>query len=173
MKLDKYKDYLVGFVLIVVGIYLMVGKNVVTGVVISETDVELAKADTYLRFLGLLLTIASAAMVLSSVIKGFRAKKEAEPAGEEGPDSVSKWFVVGFFVGAIVFALLIKVIGFFFDTLWFAFALSLYLQIREQGIDLHDKKALGTAALKSLIYALILDVALYLAFTKILKVKLP
>ena len=173
MKMNKYKDYIAGVLFGAVGVYLLVSKKIVKGINMFNVSAEipLTKADTYLRMLGGLLLLLSVCLLVSTFIK---QKKNPDRNGENTPiNKMNLFYTVGFFAAIVIYALLIDVIGFFFDTLWFSFLFSFALRIKELGISFQDKKALSSAALNCLIYSLILDGALIAIFTFVLKVQLP
>lgn len=170
MKSDKFKDYIVGLIFAILGVFLVTSKKIVKGINMSVTDIPLAKADTYLRTLGGILTFLSVCLIVSAFVK---QRKENGESKAKVLDRKTMLFTAGFFAAIIVYALLIKTIGFFFDTLWFTFLFSFALRIKELGLDIKDRKALTPVAVKSLIYALCLDGALIAIFTYVLKVTLP
>ena len=150
-------------VMALVGLYVTFGKNVITGKTFGTESMPLAaRADVYLRVLGGLLLVLSLVLMARALCRNEKTqKKEIPPVA-----------VIGAIL-LIVFALIVKPLGFFVSASVLVAAWTFIFRVKEYHIDRNDKKALAKAAGISIAFALIIVAVLQLAFTHLLGVRLP
>ena len=168
MKIIRNKrDFILGIISMGIGLFVLLSDNIVKGFSLFQTQIWLSKADSYLRILGGLLAFVSLIVILRSFVQTAETKKENKEKGR------FDYVVLISFSAFFLYMLLLKTIGFIPDTIWLIALISFMLRARETHLDWHNRKALLKAILISVIYSVILVLAISFVFTTWLSVRLP
>ena len=160
MKVNR--DSVLGIVLLGIGAYIVFGKNVVVGKLISLNDIYLARADVYLRGLGILLCLLSGILIVRSLLTHDNA--EAQKAIQiPGVVLIS-------IVSLVLFAVFLPAVGFMVSGTVFCSAITAAYWFKEKGIVFADRQKVARVLLASLVYGLLVTFVLKTVFTKFLGV---
>lgn len=162
-KVVNKRDLCSSIVLAAIGLYITFGKNVVTGKTFGADSYPMAaRADVYLKALGLALMLLSLALLVRSLRANKAATKKDIPM-------VAK---IGA-VSLVVYTLILKPLGFFISSVLLIAVWTFMFRLKEYHIDLKDKKAVLKTLGIAFIFAIIVVTVLQLAFTELLGVRLP
>ena len=159
-------DLLLGLMMGALGVFLLVSDKVVTGKS-NGMGGFWAQASTYIQLLAVIL-VALAAL---QIIYAFNFKKDGEHAAFNIPVN-REIVIVG--VCLILYALLLPKLTFFPCTLALSIITCGTFQMKENsGVGDGSRKLSKKQIISNIIYSVILTIALYVVFTKLLKCVLP
>ena len=165
-KIKNMNDLIGGALLLIVGVWLMVSKNITEGRILQSQSQGIIRADTYIRMLGGLVAFLAFLMI----VRAINFKREAETKAFEF--HISKESLCTF-LGLIGFIVLLKPVGFAVSTFLFSFFIvSLYMarEIKDKGLSRREKiKKFAFAG----VFSFVLVLVVYLIFAKVLLVMLP
>lgn len=169
--LKSTNDFVIGAVLLVLGLWVLFTKSIVTGNVVTNNSGGgiWVRPDMYVRLIGGLLAFFS----LVLMIKAINFTKSADTTGIQ---FVLSREVVYTTVALIVYVFILSRIGFAVSTfLLTSFLACLYIRKERSGegkppMTKHEiKRDLIIVA----VYSVVMDVAVYFLFTRVLHVALP
>jgi hypothetical protein len=167
-KIKSMNDLIGGILLIALGLYLCIDKNITQGRVTTGNGGIMVRPDMYLRMLGGLLVFLAVLMVVRSI----NFKKVAETAGFKFVITKENGLTA---VALVLFTIALPWIGFAISTFVLTVFLVLLYMRKEFNIRFREigkkelRKRLGT----TFVFAAILDVFVYFIFAKVLHVTLP
>lgn len=170
-KIKNRKDFALGVVMLVLGLYLLLAQGIVKGMTLLSTDITIAKAGTYVRLLGGLLVLLSGGLTLRAL--GVFGKCAADE--EENSETRKKLdpLVPLLFGALLLYMPLMSLVGFTASSMILIAWVAFWIRYREKHVDLHDKQALLKNIGIAVVYSVILVLVLELMFTKGLHVRLP
>jgi hypothetical protein len=162
-------DFLIGMVLLAVGLFVLFTDQVVQMEVVTGSGGFLARPDVYVRLMGGCLAFFSAILVLKS-FNWTRSK-----------DTKKLTFVMSREIALTVLALVVYVfvlpiIHFFAATFLLAFLLTNMFfkkEVSASETECPAKKILIRRLIVAAVYSMILTVAVYFIFSRVLMVALP
>ena len=171
LKLIKnFNDFIIGAVLLVLGLYVIFADNIVRGVIPANLPGgTLTRPDVYVRLIGGFLALCAAILV----IKSFNFERTA---------NIKRFrFVISREIVCTVLALtaytaLLTRIGFFASTFLLVFFLvAMYLRKEKigNGTPPVTKKEFIGDIIRIFVYSVLLVLTVYLIFTQVLVVALP
>jgi hypothetical protein len=167
--LKSVNDFIIGVFLFALGLFVLTTKRVMDGSV-NVTDGGIwVRPDVYVRLIGGLISLCSAILIG----KSLNFKRQAETSGFH---FVICREVVLTAAALIVYAFLLTRIGFAVSTFLLTLSLTcVYIQKEKQGGS--RPPLTGKITVKDLIiaavYSVVLDVVVWLIFSKVLHVALP
>ena len=168
--LKSTNDFVIGMIMLALGIYVLLTDDILRGPIPVVSIVHpLILPDTYVRFIGGVLTFISAILVVKSI--NFFGKSETK-----GFSFAISREVVLTVVCLVAYTALLPVIGFLVSTFLLIFSLTcIYLRGEKTG---HGKPPLTRKEIiKNLIivfvYTVLLVSFVYIIFTRVLYVDLP
>jgi hypothetical protein len=166
LAMRNKKDFALGLLSLCLGIYLLSSDGMVRGKTLFQTTSVWGEAVTYLRILGGIVTLLAVMLIVRSLLRAGDAEDKTEKH--------SFVIVIASFVLMIIYALLMPVLGFITNSLWFIAAESFLIRVKETGLTYRSERSvLLRAGAVSVLYSVILVASLYLIFTRLLKVYLP
>lgn len=169
-KIKNRKDFILGVVMLVLGLYLLLAQGIVKGMTLLSTGITIAKAATYVRLLGGLLVLLSGGLTLRALgVFGERAEDAEENSETWSLDPL----VLILFGALLLYMPLMSLVGFTASSVILIAWVAFWIRYREKHVDLHDKKALLKNIGIAVVYSVILVLVLELMFTKGLHVRLP
>lgn len=159
------KDFGFGLVSLAVSVFLLMSDGIVVGRSLFPMPSVWAKADTYVRIISTVMAVLSAILVLRSFLKG----EEGEEAQKTRIDHV----VIIFFGAMALYLVLMDALGFVINSIWLMALITFMIRMRENNVDVHDKKAVLKSVGISVLYAAILVLVASFMFSTWLKVTLP
>lgn len=159
--IKQKKDFFSGCILLLVSVYLLLGKNIAVGRTLGYMP-KLADAAMYVRVLGGILGFLSILLVVRSfaVNRSTEAKRIPKEA-----------FLSG--IALILYALMLNMVGFFCASSVLIAFLTLLYRIKEKQIEKNDREAILKSVGISVIYSLVCVGALQYVFTSLLGARLP
>ncbi len=166
--LKNVNDFILGCLMLVLGLYISFSKGIIKNNVISNTGGLFARADVYIRMLAGLIAFLAFLLIIKSI--NFSKSKESK-----GFTFIMNKEIALTALSLIVYTLALPRIGFAISTTVLMFFLVFMLSIRELtgGDRKLTKKELQKLLLISAIYTVLLVIAVYLVFSKLLGVSLP
>jgi len=161
-------DFVLGCLMLPLGLYVSLSKGIIKNNVVINTGGPFARADVYIRmlsamiaFLALLLIVKSINFTKSKEVKGFKFVMNKEIALTA--------------LSLVVYTFVLPRIGFTISTSVLMYFLVFMLSVRELtgGERKLTRKELHKLLLISAIYTVVLVIAVYLVFSKLLGVSLP
>jgi hypothetical protein len=169
IKSKKIKDmngFFGGIVLMAGGAWLMLSNNITEGRILRAQAQGIVRPDTYIRMLGCLVLFLAFLMAVRSI--NFKKEAETKALGFQ----ISRESLVTF-IGLVLFLVLLKPLGFAVVTFLFCFTVSCVYMLKEtKGIGLGRKDTAKRIIVLG-IFSLIMVLAVYLIFGKVLLVQLP
>jgi hypothetical protein len=159
-------DFISGLLLLGFGIFLMTSDAIVEGEAATNVSSYLVGADTYLRLLGLLVAFFSAVLIVRSI--NYKKVKETEAFG-----FVIKLESLLTVIALIVYIVFLPVIGFGITTFFLSLFLTCLYMRKENKGQQFTRRMILKKFLIALIFSLILVIAVYCIFTKVLQASLP
>ena len=163
----KMNDFVLSLIMIVLSLFLMFGEVTQGGSSLGQGGI-LSEADTYLKFIAFLLLVVSAIMFFRS----FDFKRSGEKESFKFSMTILVALVALYLV---IYTLVLPIIGFEISTFVLAFLLCFSFGVKEDDIALKDAdfKVIGPILLRSLVFSILMVIALYLIFGKLLQIQLP
>lgn len=165
--IHNMNDFVLGLAFLALGLFCLLNPNIASETM-HKLGGELAKASTYIRLLGWLITIAAVILIACSVlVRGGEAKGI--------PFSITK---EGFITAAalIVYCFVMPIISFFPATFILIMGLNL-LYKRKENIAAEKQPVTRQEKLRSLlhsaVYSAVITVLFWLVFTQLLTAVLP
>jgi hypothetical protein len=162
-------DCIIGIALLALGVYVLTTNDIVQGNIATSAGGPLVRPDVYVRLIGGCMAFFAAILV----IKAINFSGTAETRGFHFVISRETVLTVA---GLIVYTLLLSLIGFAVSTFLLIFFLTcLYIRKEKSGAG----KAVLTGKTPrwdlgiALVYSVLLDMAVYLLFSRVLHVALP
>ncbi|MDR1315555.1 MAG: tripartite tricarboxylate transporter TctB family protein [Spirochaetales bacterium] len=163
--LKSVNDFIIGVVLLGVGIFFTTYKEIVKGPVSDSVGGILVRPDVYVRMVGVLLVICSLIMVLKSI--NYRRSDKTE-----GFHFVLTREVALTGISLLLYAALLEPVGFFISTFLLTLFLTCMYMRRERGGE--GKPPLTRkAVLIAAVYSILMVIVVHLIFAKVLNVFLP
>jgi hypothetical protein len=161
-------DFIGGVLLMALGLYLCVDKNIIQGRVTTGNGGVMVRPDMYLRMLGGLLAF----LALLMVIRSINFKKVAEVVGFKFIITMENGLTV---VALVLYTIALPMIGFAISTFVLTVFLVLLYMRKEFKIRFREigSKELRKRLVTTFVFATILDVFVYIIFAKVLHVTLP
>lgn len=157
------RDFVSGVILTLAGLYITFGESVVMGKTFGVDSMPLvARADFYIRALG----IALLAMSIMLVVRSLRHPGSGEKK------TIPRVAIIGA-AALIVFNLVLDFLGFFISATLLIALWTFLFRIKEYHIARSDRPALVRSAVISVVFALISVAVLQASFTYFLGVRLP
>lgn len=161
---DK-KNLVFGVLCLALGVFLISSDGIIQGKSLFAADNLWSQADSYIRALGWILIVLSLVLIIRAFLKNTAVQRTI---------GTSKYLIIFGFAAMVVYALLLPLLGFILDSLWFVAVITFLIMSKEKGLTKSsDKKQWLRAAAVSCSYSVILVFVMYFAFTKLLKVILP
>ena len=167
--LKNTNDFIIGMVLLILGIYVVFSKDIIHGNIPIHTGGILIRPDVYVRIIGgflaffaLIITIKAINFFGTSDTKGFRFVLTRE--------------VVLTIAALIIYTVLLSLIGFFISTFLLIFFLAcMYLRREKTGPDRPPltRKEIIRDLIIIFVYTTLLVLFVYFIFTRVLYVALP
>ena len=165
-KIKSMNDFLMGLLLLAGGLWLMLSDKITEGRILKSQRQGFLQADTYIQVLGGLVVFLAVLMVIRSI----NFKKEAETQAFSFYMSKESLLT---FVALILYVALLKPLGFSITTFLFTFFIACIYMLKEtknKGLSRRDKiKKMIILA----VFSVIMVIAVYLIFGKVLLVILP
>lgn len=162
----KVNDFVLSLLMIALSLFLIFGNVTVGGSSLSQGGI-LSQADTYLKFIAAILLVVSVILFFRSL--DFRKTGEKEPFKFDL--GILAVLTVLFLV---IYTIALPIVGFEISTFVLAFLLCFSYSLKEDSISIRSgMKTLGPVIIRSLLFALVMFIALYLVFVKLLQVQLP
>ena len=166
-KIKNMSDFVIGLALLAGGLWLMFSSNITEGRILTAHQVQgMLRADTYIKVLGGLVSFLAFIMV----VRSFNFDKTSETQAFKF--SMSKESLLTF-VGLALFIILLRPLGFALVTFLFSFSiicLYMFKEIKNKGLD---RGKLIKKVIFTVVFSLLLVLAVYLIFGKVLLVQLP
>lgn len=160
------KDVILGLIMLSLSGYILFGSNVIVGDSILKESILVGRADFYIKFLAIIMILISAALILKAFgVFGLKNKETSD----EPTNNVAKLS----FVALIIYGFILKPMGFFASSFLLIMFLSFIIRIKEDGIDLKDKKLVIKSLVISCAFSIITVSIFAYIFTNWLKVVLP
>lgn len=166
MKKDiNKKDLILGLAMICLSVYILFSGDVITGNSIFKEEILVGKADFYIKFFAGILMIVSIALIVKAL--GLFGLKPT-PVTKEPVNHV----VVLSFIAMFIYLLIIRSVGFFIASFLLITTMSFVIRLKEDKIDLTDKKSVLKTLVISAIFSIIMVSITLLIFEKLLKVQI-
>jgi hypothetical protein len=162
-------DFLIGIVLLVLGIYILFTNDIMHGNVMDSGGGPLVRPDVYVRLIGGGIAICAAILVIKSI-------NFSGTAVTEGFHFVLSLEVALTIVGLVVYTVLFDIIGFGVSTFLLIFFLTCIYTRKEksgEGKPPLTRKEIVKDLIIALVYSALLDLIVYLLFSQVLHVALP
>jgi hypothetical protein len=162
-------DLLIGMALLILGLYVLFTNDMIRGNVPSSAGGIWIRPDTWPRFIGGMLAFFS----LVLIIKSFNFKRSAET---EAFSFVISREVVLTTLALVAYAFLLPLVGFAVSTFLLMFFLVCLFFRKEKSGDgkpAVGKKEITRTLVIAAVYSAIMDVVVYLLFSRVLNVVLP
>lgn len=166
LKKINTKDIGLGLIMMGLSLYILLGSNVVIGNSIFKENIIVGRAEFYLKFL-------ASIMILISLILIVRALNKSGLKGDNVTSIQSNNVVKLSFAALIIYILVLKLKGFFLSSFLLVTFLSFIIRLKENGIDINDKKLVFKSFLISCIFSLISVLVIMYIFKNWLNVVLP
>lgn len=172
MKIKPIKnvnDFIIGLMLLALGIWILFTDNIVFGSVAILGGGILAHPETYVRFLGGLITFLAALLALKSL--NWRRSTEVVPFHFLVTPHISLTVLA-----LIVYAFLLPHVGFFISTFllnFFLTCLFLHREMTGEGKPPFTRKDISRKLIHVAIYSVLLVFVVQFLFTRVLFVNLP
>lgn len=160
------KDVILGLIMLGLSGYILFGNNVIVGNSIFKEEIIVARAEFYLKFLSVGMMIISVALIMKT-LKIFKVKDQETTS--EPINNIVKLS----FVALIIYVFILKPVGFFISSFLLVAFLSYIIRLKENNIDLTDKKSVIKSLIISCIFSLTTVLIIMFIFTRWLKVVLP
>lgn len=167
--LKSTNDFIIGLILLAVGIFVLLTDKVVQGEVVTGNGGFLVRPDVYVRMMGGCLAFFAAILVLKSI--NWTRSKDTK-----GFTFVLSREIVLTLIGLIAYVFLLNIIHFFAATFLLAFLLTIMYHKKEISASETGKPEKGVAMRRlvvAAVYSVILTVVVFLVFQNVLKVALP
>jgi hypothetical protein len=162
-------DCIIGIALLALGVYVLTTNDIVQGNIATSAGGPLVRPDVYVRLIGGCMAFFAAILV----IKAINFSGAAETRGFHFVISRETALTIA---ALIVYTLLLPLIGFAVSTFLLIFFLTcLYIRKEKSGAGkaVPAGKTLRRDLGVALAYSALLDLAVYLLFSRVLKVALP
>lgn len=167
MHSKDIKDSILGIFSILFGLYLVFSKNIISGSSLMKNIHFLARAETYIQFLGSLLILLGFIIFIRSL--SLKKISNHEP----GKNIIIKKETVYTIFILILYIFLFSKLGYFIATFILVPALTgIYRYKEEKELALENKTSLKKIIIEILVYSIIVTVGLYIIFTEFLGVAL-
>jgi hypothetical protein len=165
--IKNVNDFIIGAALLALGLYVLFTDDIIQGNIAGSAGGPLVRPDVYVRLIGGCMAFCAALLVIKAInfsggeVKGFHFVLSRE--------------VVLTIVGLIVYTVLLNYIGFAISTFLLLFFLTcMYIRKEKSG----EGKALTKPEIikyliTAAVYSAVLDLAVYLIFSRLLFVALP
>ena len=166
--IKKMNDFVLGCLMLPFGLYIFLSKGIIKNNVIINTGGLFARADVYIRMLSGMIAILALILIVKSI--NFSRSKETQ-----GFKFVMNKEIALTAFSLVVYTFVLPRIGFTISTSVLMFFLVFMLSVRELtgGERKLTRKELQKLLLISAIYTVVLVIAVYLVFSKLLGVSLP
>jgi hypothetical protein len=164
--IKKKDDVIFGVILLFFCAYIFMGKNVIKGSTMGATIIFLAQAQNYLKGLAILLGLLAVVLILRSV--DFRQDVKPQVSAVK----VSKGAVISF-LSLIVYALVIKSLGFIISSLLLISFLHIFYRIQEYQLTVFSLTQILHLLITTAVFAGVSVAGVYLLFGIVLNVALP
>jgi hypothetical protein len=167
--IKNVNDFIIGLALLALGLYVLFTNDIVQGNVAAGSGGPLVRPDVYVRLIGGLMAFFAALLVIKA-INFFGA---AEVKGFHFVFSLEVALTIA---GLIVYTVLLTFIGFIISTFLLIFFLTCMYTRKEksgEGKTPLTKKEIRRYLIIAVVYSALLDVAVYLLFSRVLHVALP
>ena len=165
-KIKNMNDFIGGMLLSVAGLWLMLSNNITEGRILRAHSQGIIRPDTYIRILGGLVLL----LALIMVVRSINFKKAGETKALEF--RISKESILTF-AGLALFLIFLRPLGFAVVVFLFSFSIGCVYLLRET----KDLGLSGREKIKKMIFigifSMVLVLAVYLIFGKVLLVQLP
>ncbi|GEM_PF-6348264 len=170
IRIVKVNDFVLSLIVAAFGLYVIFGKNVIKGKVLSGQLAPAARADVYLWGVAAIFILLAVILLVRSL--AF-VKSDEKSKVERYKFNIS-WITVISFVATLVYLLLMELIGFLIPSLVFTAFLCFMYRLKEKAIDWKtDKKGVFKAVWVSLLLSAVSVIAIKIIFEEFLGIKFP
>ena len=166
--LKKTNDFIIGLLLLGLGIYVLLTKDIIQGNLPAAAIVSpLVRPDVYVRLIGGCLAFCAVILIVKSI--NFSGRSDTR-----GFHFVLTREIVLTVLSLIIYTILLTRIGFALSTFSLSFFLVCMYQRREKsGVGKRSKKGIIKDTIIAIVYSAALVMFVYFVFTRVLYVNLP
>ena len=166
----KVNDFILSLVIAAFGLYVIFGKNVIKGKLLTSQLALAARADVYLWGIAAIFVLLAVILLVRSL--AF-VKVDEQTKTEPFRFGISALTIISF-VATLVYLVFMELIGFIIPSFVFVAFLCFMYRLKENAVDWKtDKKGVFKAVWVSLLFSAVSVVAIKVIFERFLGINLP